>query len=154
MSRLTSIFLSACVLQFLQYTCQNAFAQNPRGTLRGTVQDISGARVPGAKIIAHNADLSLSRQTHSDDRGEFRLEDLLPGPYILTVNTPGFAEARSEVVVAISSVRTVRVSLQPKSVAEQVVVRAAAQSITAEPLETASAVHQAIIYPQELGCIP
>ena len=154
MSRLTSIFLSACVLQFLHYTCQNAFAQNPRGTLRGTVQDISGARVPGAKIIAYNADLSLSRQTHSDDRGEFRLEDLLPGPYILTVNTPGFAEARSEVVVAISSVRTVRVSLQPKSVAEQVVVSAAAQSITTEPLETASAVHQAIIHRQDLESIP
>ena len=131
-----------------------AFAQNPRGTLRGTVQDMSGGSVRGAKIIVNSAELSLARETQTDDRGEFRMEDLPPGSYVLTVSAPGFAEARSEVVLAISSVREVSVTLRPKSVAEKVVVNAGAQSITTEPLDTASAVHQAVIYQQDLQTIP
>ena len=129
-------------------------AQNPRGTLRGTVQDTSGGRVSGAEIILKNAQLAVTRETHTDDRGEFRLEELPPSSYLLTVKAPSFAEARSEVVVAISSVREVSVTLQPKSSTEKVVVNAAAQSVTTEPLDTSSAVHQAVIYRQDLEAIP
>jgi Carboxypeptidase regulatory-like domain len=131
-----------------------AIAQNPRGTLRGTVQDTSGGRVSGAKITLSNAQLSFSRETQTDDLGEFRVEELPPASYLLTVSTSGFTVARSEIVVAISSVRVVSVTLQPKSIAEKVVVNAAAQSITTEPLEAASAVHQAVIYRQDLETIP
>jgi hypothetical protein len=131
-----------------------AFAQNPRGTLRGTVQDASGGRMVGAKIVLDNEQLSITRETESDARGEFRIEELPPSSYVLTVNRTGFAEARSDVVVAVSSVREVSVTLEPKSVKESVVVSAQAQSITTEPLETASAVHQAVIYQQDLQTIP
>jgi hypothetical protein len=31
-------------------------AQNPRGSLRGVVQDAGGGRIPGAKIIVTSAD--------------------------------------------------------------------------------------------------
>ena len=128
--------------------------QNPTGALRGMVVDASGGRVAHASINVDNAALSLHRQTQADDRGEFLLEDLRPTAYELRVIAAGFAEARSEVVVAISSVRQVTVTLQPKSVAEKVVVNAATPSITTEPLDTASAVHQAVIYRQDLETIP
>jgi Carboxypeptidase regulatory-like domain/TonB dependent receptor len=131
-----------------------ALAQNPRGSLRGTVQDASGGRLAGAKIILNSEAFSITRETQSDVRGEFHLEELPPSSYLLTVNATGFAEARSEVVVAISSVREVSVTLQPKSIVEKVVVNAATQSITTEPLDTASAVHQAVIYRQDLETIP
>ena len=142
-------FLVLCLI-----LVQAALAQNPRGTLRGTVQDTSGGRVPGAKIAVRNAELSLRRETQSDDRGEFQMEDVPPGSYLLTVSAPGFGKARSEVEVAISSVRVVSVTLRPKSVAEKVVVNAAVQSITTEPLDTSSAVHQTVIYQQDLQTIP
>ncbi len=129
-------------------------AQNPRGTLRGTVQDTSGGRVSGAEIILKNTQLAVTRETQTNDRGEFRLEELPPSSYVLTVKAPAFAEARSEVVVAISSVREVSVTLQPKSGTEKVLVNAAAQSVTTEPLDTSSAVHQAVIYRQDLETIP
>lgn len=131
-----------------------AFAQNPRGAIRGTVQDASGGRVSGAKLVARNAEASLVRETQSNERGEFRIEDLPPSKYLLTVSAAGFADASSEVAVAVSSVREVHVTLQPKSVAEKVVVSAATKSITTEALDTASAVHQAIIYQQDLQTIP
>jgi hypothetical protein len=129
-------------------------AQNPRGTLGGIVQDTNRGRVASAKIVLDNEQLSITRETQTDARGEFRIEELPPSSYVLTVNATGFAEARSEVVVAVSSVRDVNVTLQPKSVKENVVVNAQAQSITTEPLDTASAVHQVVIYQQDLQTIP
>jgi hypothetical protein len=131
-----------------------AFAQNPYGTLRGSVQDASGGRVAGAKIVLSNQQLSITRETQTDTRGEFRIEEVRPSSYVLVVNVPGFSEARSDVVVAVSSVRQVSVTLQPKSQKENVVVSAQAQSITTEPLDTASAVHQAVIYRQDLETVP
>jgi len=145
---------SAVLLTLCAVLASATLAQNPRGTLRGTVQDASGGRVSGAEIILKNAPLAVTRETQTDDRGEFRLEELPPSSYLLTVKAPAFAEARSEVVVAISSVREVRVTLQPKSITEKVVVNAAVQSVTTEPLDTSSAVHQAVIYRQDLETIP
>src|SRR5271166_5584789 len=144
----------ASVLALCAVLAHAALSQNPRGTLRGTVLDASGGRVAGAKILVNSVPLSVTRGTQTDDRGEFRLEDLQPSSYSLTATAPGFEEARSEVLVAISSVREVSVTLQPKTVAEKVVVNAAAQSITTEPLDTASAVHEAVIYRQDLETIP
>src|SRR5271166_6002940 len=144
----------ASVLALCAVLAHAALSQNPRGTLRGTVLDASGGRVAGAKILVNSVPLSVTRGTQTDDRGEFRLEDLQPSSYSLTATAPGFEEARSEVLVAISSVREVSVTLQPKTVAEKVVVNAAAQSITTEPLDTASAVHEAVIYRQDLETFP
>jgi hypothetical protein len=131
-----------------------ALAQNPHGALWGSVMDASGGRVGSAKVTAENASTSLRRETQADSRGEFQMDSLPPGTYELIVDAPGFAEARSKVVVATSSVRRVSVLLQPKTVAEKVVVHGAAESITAEPLEMASAVHQAVVYRQDLQNIP
>ncbi|HEY2458722.1 MAG TPA: carboxypeptidase-like regulatory domain-containing protein, partial [Candidatus Acidoferrum sp.] len=130
------------------------FAQNPRGTLRGTVQDISGGRVPGAKIIVRNTELSLLRETQSDSRGEFRIEDLPPASYKLAVSANLFADAHADVVVAVSSVRDITITLRNQTVSAKVFVNAAAQSITSEDLDAASAVHQAVIYRQDLETIP
>ena len=148
----TFVLATVAVLCILQPLAGSA--QNPLGALRGTVVDASGARVPSAVVSARNPGTSLVRQNQADARGEFLLEGLLPGSYELSVSAPGFAEARSTVIVAVSSVKQVSVTLQPKSVAEKVMVNAARQSITAEPLDTTSAVQQAIVYQQDLQNVP
>jgi Carboxypeptidase regulatory-like domain/TonB dependent receptor len=128
-------------------------AQNPNGTLRGTVQDSSGARVASALVCLANPQTSFTRDVQSDSRGEFRIEDISAGSYHVTVTANGFADASSTVLIAVSSVREISVTLQPKTVSEEVLVTAP-QSITSEPLDTASAVHQAVIYRQDLADIP
>src|SRR5260370_18483325 len=75
-------------------------AQNVRGSLRGTVQDVSGARISSAKIVAQLSASSVRREATSEDRGEFRLDDLQPGNYRITITTAGFAPAQAAVVVA------------------------------------------------------
>ena len=91
MRRQTS-FVAAFI--FLTLTLQ---AQNPRGSLRGTVQDASGARVTGAKIVVESADSAMRREAATEDRGEFRLDDLIPGRYRITVSAAGFAQAQADV---------------------------------------------------------
>src|SRR6202790_3649064 len=76
-------------------------AQNPRGTLRGVVQDSSGARIPGAKITVESAGLSTERQVEASERGEFRADGLLPGEYRVRVEAADFQVAESRVVVQV-----------------------------------------------------
>src|SRR5882672_1470302 len=141
-----------CVLLY----CAGALvapAQEFRGALRGVVQDARGGRVPAAKIVVQAAESSLRREASSDTRGEFRLDDLLPGAYRLRVIASGFAEASAEVSVVVSSVREITVTLKPLTVQETVIVDGPG-SITTQPLDTASAVHQAIITAHDLETIP
>jgi hypothetical protein len=128
-------------------------AQNPRGSLRGTVQDASGAVVPSARIVAQATESSLQREATTDARGEFRIEDLLPGTYRVVVNAKGFAEMRADVKVAISSVREMTVRLKLATV-QQTVTLDGPGSVTTQPMDTTSSVHQAVITSQDLNTIP
>ncbi len=128
-------------------------AQDPLGALRGTVVDASGARVAAAEISLTSPGRSFTRSARSDARGEFRVDGLPPNSYQLTVNADGFAQAQADVVVSVSSTREVTISLHPKGITQQVVVKGSASITTAE-LDTTSAVHQAIVSHQDLQTIP
>ena len=128
-------------------------AQNSLGALRGTIQDSTGARIVGAAISVSNSEKSLARTVQSDAQGEFRVEDLFPGAYQLVASAGGFAATRAKVVVAVSSVREITITLRLNSVSEKIEVESGA-SVTAADLETESAVHQAVIYRQDLDSIP
>jgi len=129
-------------------------AQYSRGSLRGIVNDASGAAVPGAKIVVKADGSSLQREATSDSRGEFRLDDLPPGNYQARVSAPGLAEANANVKVIISSVQQITVTLKPETIQQSVNVQGRASSITTQSIDTASAVHQTVITSQDLNTIP
>jgi hypothetical protein len=131
-----------------------AHAQNPNGTLRGEVQDASGARVSNAKVVAAPWGSSLTREVTANERGEFRIEGLLPGPYHVTVNAQGFGKAAADVSVVVSLVRDVTVTLKPENSRETVSVQGQVSSITTEPIDTASAVHGGAVMVHDLETIP
>src|SRR5271168_4559282 len=108
------------------------YAQNSRGSLRGTVQDATGARIASARIVAQSSGSASERETKSEDRGEFRLDDLLPGNYRITVNATGFAPAGADVIIAVATVRDVVVTLHPASVQQSVNVQGTPSSVTTQ----------------------
>jgi hypothetical protein len=136
------------------FSAAPARGQNPTGSLRGVVQDASHARIPSSRITVQAAGRSIIREASTDDRGEFRLDDLLPGVFHIVVSAKGFAEARSDVSVNISSVLEITVTMIPAGVRQTVSVQALASSITAQSVDTASAVHQAVVTALDLETIP
>jgi hypothetical protein len=129
-------------------------AQNSRGSLRGTVQDATGARIGSARIVAQWSGSSLQREAASEDRGEFRLDDLLPGNYHVTVSAKGFAPAQAEVAVAVATVRDITVTLKPASASETVNVQGNSSSITTEVIDTSSAVRGGVVASHDLETLP
>src|SRR5579863_507678 len=129
-------------------------AQNPTGSLRGFVQDSTGARLPHAKIAVHAQGSVSERETTANDRGEFRLDGLPPGDYRLTVSAPGFAEAQADVELIVSSVRDFTITMKPGGAQESVKVESQPSSISTQPIDLASAVHQTAVMSQDLETLP
>ena len=90
----------------------------------------------------------------TNDRGEFRIDDLMPGPYQMVVSAKGFSDANSEVTVPVSSVRDVLVTLRPAQVQQTVNVKAEPSSITTQELDTTDAVNGGVVTGKDLQDIP
>jgi hypothetical protein len=143
-----------CLTVTVLVVTYGASAQSTRGTLRGTAADTAGGRIPSAKIAVETADSAFRREASSNDRGEFCIDDLPVAVYHIIVSANGFAAASSEVEVVLGSVRQMMVILEPSVLRQSVTIRGEASSITTEPIDTTSAVHQAIVTAQDLETIP
>src|SRR6516165_2092957 len=132
----------------------SAVAQNPRGSLQGEIQDVSGARVASATVTVSNPAISVERKIQANSLGEFRLDDLTPGKYHIVVNAAGFAPASADTVVVVSTVRDVLVKLSPAGVLESVSVSGEGASITTQSFDTTRTVQQGIISSQDLHGMP
>ena len=94
------------------------------------------------------------REATTEDRGEFRLDDLLPGTYRISVSAAGFTPAQADVVVAVATVRDVTVTMKPAAAPETVNVRGNSSSITTEIIDTSSAVRGGVVGSQDLETLP
>jgi hypothetical protein len=128
-------------------------AQNATGSLRGVIQDSTGARIAHAHISVQAYGSRFARKATTDERGEFRLDDLQPGDYRLRVSAPGFSEAHADLELIISSVRDFIITLKPGA-QETVQVESRPASVATQPMETASAVHQSAVMSQDLETLP
>jgi len=145
---------TAFVIALLATLLTALHAQNSRGSLRGTVQDPTGARISSAKVVAQLSASSVQREATSEDRGEFRIDDLLPGSYRVTVTAAGFAPAKADVVIAVASVRDITVGMKLSAGQQSVNVHGDASSITSQPIDLASVVHQGVVSRQDLETLP
>ena len=139
-----TLFLLSCAVH----------SQEFRGGVTGRVQDPSGARVGSAQVRVQAPEAAIARSTTTDANGNFRFTDLPVGNYEILVSAKGFGEANAEVTVQLGSVRQVIITLKPPAVQSQVSVSGEVSSITMQPLDTASAVHQAVISAHDLQEIP
>src|SRR5262249_28194119 len=101
-----------------------AFAQ---ATITGTVKDTSGAVLPGATVEAASPVLiEKVKSATTDSAGLYRIVDLRPGSYTLTVSLPGFASiVRDGIEVTGSATFTIPFELKVGAVQETVTVTGA-----------------------------
>jgi len=69
-----------------------AHAQSTFGSVRGNVQDASGAAIPGAQIVLHSTDENTERTVDTDPSGAFIFENVKAGKYTLRAHRDGFAD--------------------------------------------------------------
>jgi outer membrane receptor protein involved in Fe transport len=101
-------------------------AQVLYGSIVGTIEDPSGAIVPGANITLTSTETGATREVKADDQGRYSLLNVLPGKYSLKISAQGFRTlTRTEVDVTINTVTRVDARLEVGQMTEQVTVSAA-----------------------------
>src|SRR5271157_3159011 len=83
------VILGVFCCSFLFVATSNVFGQ-ATGSLTGTVEDRTGAVVPGASVTATSQGTGIARETKTDDSGRFLLPLLPIGVYTLRVSAPSF----------------------------------------------------------------
>ena len=107
------------------------FAQKITGDISGTVTDASGAAVPGVVVQTQNAGTGEKRSVTTNDTGFFRIVDLDPGQYRLSVEARGFKTMERQASVSIALVTQANFSLQVGAVTETVEVQGVAPLVEA-----------------------
>src|SRR5262245_51277551 len=76
-----------------------AFGQVTSGSVTGSVQDATAAAVANASLKLMNTGTSVTRNTTSDNSGNFQFLLVPPGVYVLEAASPGFRTFRRDGIV-------------------------------------------------------
>src|SRR6266571_4714050 len=127
--------------------CAAALAQGTvTGGIAGTVTNPNKEVVAGATITAKNNGTSKEASATTDDNGGFKVTNLDPGTYTVTVNVSGFAPFSSDaVVVEVGRATTLDVGLSLQGVSGTVQVTAEAPVINTTQQDFSSNINQTTI---------
>jgi len=99
-----------------------ASAQAVYGSIGGAVLDSSGAGVADVKITITDLDRNIVYTVRTNAAGDYSQAHLIIGRYRVHVEAPGFKAAVTEVQVAVDTMQTVDITLQPGAVTETITV--------------------------------
>lgn len=99
------------------------FAQNANSTIKGTVQDTTGAVVPGATVNLTNVGTNQTIATTSSGNGFYTFTNLAPANYKVSVTAQGFAQWVGVLTLRVSQAAEVDPKLTAASVTTKVTVR-------------------------------
>jgi len=99
------------------------FAQDiqTKGTIGGIVTDSNGGILPNAKVTVEGQQANATTQTN--DQGVYKVDNLLPGTYTVTVEQAGFKKSVSKgVIVYVGREATINPKLEAGNISEIVTV--------------------------------
>lgn len=124
------------------------WAQASTGNIYGTVNDASGAVLPGATVSISGATTG-GRTTQTGANGEFRFLNLDPGTFKLSVSLTGFATVNREVVVTTGQNVNLTFGMKVATHAEEVTVTAETPVVDTKRVGTATTLTK-----EELAQVP
>ncbi len=74
-----------------QQLSKGQFEQQASGSISGTIFDQTGAVVAGARVTLIRQDQTPNKEALSGTDGQFTFANVAPGPFQLTITSPGFA---------------------------------------------------------------
>jgi hypothetical protein len=86
-----------CLVSILLLGCSCVFAQGTAtGAMGGTISDLKGDVIKGATVIVTNKATGTERTATTNDDGEYKLDFLPAGRYLIKVSASGFGEVASD----------------------------------------------------------
>lgn len=120
------------------------------GSLSGTIQDRSGAVLPGASVTVTSQGTHASRATTTDETGHYLIPLLPVGVYSIQVSAQGFQSIdQKDVTLQVDESKEVDFSMSPATVQQTVEV-----SATAVAVETSNASLGQVITAQQVAELP
>ncbi len=129
-SALSRCLSAAVLVAAFAFASAMATAQTVTGSIRGTVQDKSGAVVSGAEVAARNVNTGVVTRTATDRSGTYNIQSLSIGTYQVTATKAGFdVSATKPFSLEIDQIAKIDLKLQVGSVSATVDVPADSGSI-------------------------
>ena len=145
----SSLFVTRAITSFFQTGRQRTFlhtllwiaaliflavpglhAQSTFGTILGTVQDASGAVVPGATVTLVNTGTTAQRVVTSDAGGDFTFSNIDVGQYSLTIVAAGFEKySLPDISLTARESRHIEAKLQLGAANQTMIVTAQAENV-------------------------
>lgn len=122
------------------------FGQSERGTLTGTIQDSSGAVIPGAKVTLTNTQTGITTSIPTNDAGDYTVPQLQVGIYTVRVEKDGFRPA-SVTGITLNASATVRADaiLEVGAAVQAIEVSASALSLSTENAKTSVTMNNKLV---------
>ncbi|HET8783101.1 MAG TPA: TonB-dependent receptor [Pyrinomonadaceae bacterium] len=140
------IKLSLLCLLLLGLSSIAAAQSTTTGAIGGVVSNPNKEVVPGASVTVKNIGTNKEDAATTDDSGRFKVANLQPGNYSVTVNSSGFAEiTQQNVVVEIGRETNLEIALSVGPVTGSVDVSAEAPVINTTQQDFSSNINQTSI---------
>jgi Carboxypeptidase regulatory-like domain len=117
-----------------------AQSQAPTATIQGTVFDLTGAVIVGARVTISQPAAGISRTTETDDHGEFHFSGLAIGEYSLRCEQTGFATIVTEPFqISVGQTVTRQIEMKPGEISENLEVTERPEALDATATTTSVA---------------
>lgn len=141
MKSLRQIFI---LMLFSTMSARLGFSQAVNATLVGTITDSSGALVTNVKVTVTEANTGISRNTNTNDSGNYTVPNLAPGTYVVSAELAGFKKiSRPNVDVLVDTTTRVDLVLHPGQISETLEVTAEATLLQTDRADTGRKIEQA-----------
>ncbi len=117
--RIVSLFLAGTL-----FIPPSALAQSGAGAIQGTVQDLTDASLPGARVHVVNTKTNVASDTTSNEIGFYSVPGLFAGTYAISFHSPGMKSFETTVTLQNAQVVVLNPKLTVGDVSERVTVAA------------------------------
>ena len=144
------VLIQALILAVISAISIPVVAQSATGQILGTVTDSTSAVIPNAVVTITNTATNQSSTVKTSAAGSYLVSQLIPGPYKIRVEAPGFATS----VVKVESLQVNEalnqiIALKAGSASETVEVTS-----NGEVMQTASSEVGVVVDPEQVHDIP
>ncbi|MFQ5741917.1 MAG: carboxypeptidase regulatory-like domain-containing protein, partial [Acidobacteriota bacterium] len=124
-SRLLHLTTALCLVFLLAVLAGGqlkAQSQASTGIIEGTVEDQSGAVLPGVTVTLRQTETGFERVIVTDDSGRFRARLLPVGPYAVNASLEGFKQTTRELNLSVGSTLNVTVQMEVGDITQTVTI--------------------------------